>query len=278
MWRTSTAAWRSRSRAITDTNNIQSVNELNWDTIQGGTIHKLTATKENNQLIPGYDRTKPASQRYEKGIHYSWVNVRSDIDGEIEDTYVYLGFQIPFTYFDFNFSDIDWDQNFSATQTNKTNYEKGIEPFYQNWSIKIPRGTTGNHIGYLRRVKFGDFINENSSKTEVLYDFKDLYDDSTGKFHWRDYIETPWSSQYRYPHFENVTIDSDILVYTFYMYDRSFSGNKRKIVTCFLAAIKDIVAIELRNNGELFITYSSGETLQLNQLKWINKIGNNLKG
>ena len=220
----------------------------------------LEANKENNQLISGLNKNS---------IHYSWVNVRNNIDGEDQESYVYLGFQIPYTYFDFNFNAIDWkNDSLSHNWDNKTAYEDGSQPFYQKRTFGIPRGVKGNGVGFLTRTTFGEFINSGKEgATEILYDFKDLYEESTGKFDIKDY-------QGEYPQFEedNLTEDSAILVYTFYMYDSTYNNdNKTKIVTCYFGKITDIESIELKNNGSFEIKYSSGTSEVLNTLKWIKK-------
>jgi len=249
--------------ASQDDTYVEDINELNYKD-NGGNIQKLLAKKDNG-LVPGYDTE---TGEYQTGIKYSWVNVRNNIDGEDQETYVYLGFEVPYTIFDFNFSDIDWKENTLYTNfINENEFLDGRQPFYQKWNIGIPRGTKGNQVGFIRRVSFGDFINANSEKTEILYDYKDLYNSETGQFDIRDY-------QGDYPQFEedNLSADSSILVYTFYMYDKDYdTDNKTKIVTCYLGKITDIQNIKLEDDGSFNIEYSSGNSETLNTLKWINK-------
>lgn len=234
---------------IVDTDNFDEVLPAN-----------LVANKENNQLISGFD---------ENSIHYSWVNVRNNIDGEDQESCVYLGFQIPYTYFDFDFNAIDWrNDSLSHNWDNKTAYKNGSQPFYQKRTFGIPRGVKGNGVGFLTRTTFGKFINSGKEgATEILYDFKDLYEESTGKFDIKDY-------QGNYPQFEedNLTENSAILVYTFYMYDFTYDNdNKTKIVTCYFGKITDIESIELDDDGSFRIKYSSGANEILNTLRWIKK-------
>ena len=222
----------------------------------------LEANKENNQLISGLDNNS---------IHYSWVNVRNNIDDENQESYVYLGFQIPYTYFDFSFDAIDWkNKSLSQNWDNREDYKNGIQPFYQKRTFGIPRGTKGNGVGFLTRTTFGRFINSGKEgATEILYDFKDLYEESTGKFDIKDY-------QGNYPQFEedNLTEDSAILVYTFYMYDSTYDNdNKTKTVTCYFGKITDIENIELDDDGSFRIKYSSGESHTFDKkIKWIKNV------
>lgn len=262
----------SEDGAATDDTFVENVNELKFKE-DGGKIQKLAAYKGNNQLIPGYN---PNTHEYETGIHYSWVNVRSNIDGEDQETYVYLGFQIPFTYLDFNFNDINWDDDFNTTFVNRSEYADGTQPFYQKWQIEIPRGTQGNQVGYLRRVKFGDFRNLDEDTTkDILYPYEDVYSDLTGQFEPRNYDESPYSEEYKYPQFEDdkLAADTSILVYTYYMYDKNYeTADKRKVVTCYFGKIIDIENINLNDDGTLVINYSSGASETLNTIKWIDSI------
>ena len=75
--------------------------------IESENIATLIADTQNTQLIPGVSIKEDGEMEYEKGIHYYWVNIRNNIDGNEEDTYVYLGFSIPYTIFDLNFETKD---------------------------------------------------------------------------------------------------------------------------------------------------------------------------
>ena len=251
--------------ASQDDTYVEDVNELDYKD-NGGNIQKLLAKKDNG-LIPGYNTE---TGEYQTGIKYSWVNVRNNIDGEDQETYVYLGFEIPYTIFDFNFSDIDWRENTLYTNfVNKDEFLDGRQPFCQKWDIGIPRGTKGNQVSSIRRVSFGDFINANPEKTEILYDYKDLYNNETGQFDIIDY-------KGKYPQFgkDNLSADSSILVYTFYMYDKDYdTDNKTKIVTCYLGKITDIQNIKLDDDGSFRIKYSSGESYTFDKkIKWIKNV------
>lgn len=261
----------------TISNDVQNENSFN-------NIYEFTATVNNNQLVPGVKKlTKdengkwktPENADLEKGIHYSWTNIRKNIDGETEDTYVYLGFEIPFTVFAFDFKGVDWNENFEYNWSNETNYLNGNEPFYQHWEIEIPRGITGNHSGYLRRAKFGDFKNlKPSENKDILYKFEDVFSENDGSF----IVPVYGTSNKSYPYIDELNSNSSILVYTFFI-NRINSQNEEKEVipiTCYIGAINDIEKIELQDNGEIFVTYSDGKAAisinKNNKIKWIDSI------
>lgn len=88
----------------------------------------------------------------------------------------------------------------------------------------------------MRRAKFGDFRNLNrpgDAEKDILYPYSDLYEDNEGKYHIRDYFSSPWkprtedTQEIRYPlsfeNGDNLTEDTSILVYTYYIYDKDYS-------------------------------------------------------
>ena len=232
-----------------------------------GVIAELNANKNNHQLIPGAKKNNNGTWDYETGIHYSWVNVRNIAENP-EDTYVYLGFTIPYTFFDFDIQNVSWEEKFETKFLNKDAYEKGTQPFYQHRQIKIPSGITGNSIGSIRRAKYGDFrtrdMNPESTK-DILYKFEEIEFDKN---------QTPSFPEMSSFSEEGLKTDTSILVYTFYINYKDENDNpKTKLITCYGGKIKDIENIELKENGSFEITYTDGEEAQtLNIIKWIKNV------
>ena len=244
-----------------------------------GMIETLEGNKTNNQLIPGVkittDEEGNKSYEYETGIHYSWVNIRNNIGGDKEDTYVYLGFQIPYTVIDLNFSGVDWTESFSSSQANRDEYLNGTQPFYQKWSIEIPRGIRGNGVGFLRQAKFSDFKNadpNNPEKTEILYRYEDIYNVNDGTF---TLPEDTGNYRQAFEFDAGLNNEGSILVYTIYGYDTSYDSTNsyQKTATCYFGKMNDINGINLAEDGTLTISYSSGKDDPLeNKIKWIENI------
>ena len=237
-------------------------------------IYALKASQSNGQLIPGAERNSQGKfVSKENGIYYSWVNVRDNIDSESEDTYVYLGFTVPYTVFDFDFKSVDWNKEFSAEQINREEYASGEEPFFVNWAINIPRGVTGNHAGYLRRTTFGEFRNltpQNTGKP-ILYDFSDIWSENNGNFNLPEYGSTK-----PFPTFNGLTSSSSIIVYTFFI-NKITEENKETIpATCYIGRIADIESIDLLETGHISVKYSDRQAPiiinRANPLKWVKEI------
>lgn len=262
-------------------------------------IHTYEANVENNALVPGAVKTGE-DWTYEKGIKYSWVNVRNNIDGEEQDTYVYLGFEVPYTIFDFNFDTKPWNYTGKIAEfTNEDNY-LGIKPitatanqnwqstpFYQNWQIHLLKGKPGNQIGYLRRVKANSFRNFDLTNTNkpFLFPYNQIFNiyNSTATENFditvpnvtsqgriagtQTYVNT--SAFFGEPE-NTLNGNSDILVYTIYSIN---NDNSIKQVDCYLCRTRDVNNITLGSDGTVTIAYSDNTTSELEQkIKWISNI------
>lgn len=92
-----------------------------------------TSTTKYNAIsegifVPGKDQDE---------IYYSWVNVRDNTKGKDSETWMYLGFSIPYLQVDYNWEHVDFDKTPYANET-------AGKKFYQNWHIAVPRGVRGN--------------------------------------------------------------------------------------------------------------------------------------
>lgn len=270
-------------------------------------LFEYEANVEGKSLVPGARKNSNGEwTSYEKGIKYSWVNVRNNIDGTEQDTYVYLGFKIPYTIFDFNFDTKPWNYTGEIAEfLNEKNY-LGIKPtndntwestpFYQKWRIHLLRGKPGNQVGYLRRVKANTFCNFDTTKNvnsngkpknPILYSYNSIFNTNNTKAV-EDFVLTPpnvvWSnSAWRVGNIsissedylgEEVNAESDIIVYTVYAIDKNSSSlNGISQFDCYLGKTKDIKGIVLNEDGTLNINYSDATSVKLeNKIKWIKSI------
>jgi len=259
-------------------------------------LYTHEATIENRALVPGAKKENNV-WKHEKGIKYSWVNVRNNIDGEEQDTYVYLGFEIPYTIFDFEFDDVPWNDTGNVADFINKNEYLGIKPdndnsswestpFYQNWKIHLKKGKPGNQIGYLRRAKANTFRNFSKDSDKILYNYNSIFNTSISasnfdfvapKITWENSIgkikignkDVDISSEDYLG--EEIQGDTDILVYTVYTIAKN--TDEIKEFNCFLTKIKDINNIELETNGTVKISYNDATSQSLEQkIKWISGI------
>ena len=245
-------------------------------------IRVLKATQTEGNLIPGAIEPEKEGDEwyYEKGINYSWVNIRSNVEGVDQDTFVYLGFEIPYTIFDFQISDINWYENAEQELLNKKQYLNGEQPFFQHWKISIPRGQPGHFASNLRRTKSNEFRNwdpENANKP-ILYDFKDIEILDDGKYLIPSYSIYPTT-------FNGIKIQEDaaIVVYTYHFFSRNEEDDlpHEETINCYLGQIRDLSEIVLDEHGLVTVKYTDKTSTVLNEdhpLKWIESIVFHPKG
>ena len=87
------------------------------------------------ELIPGYIATTPTAT-YNDNIEYTWANIITSTD---DPAYVYLGFKVPYSIFDFSITTTDYQSPATITQNN----DSINHPFYWKYDLEIPRGIRG---------------------------------------------------------------------------------------------------------------------------------------
>lgn len=119
------------------------------------------------QVVPG-----KVNGTYNDDIKYTWCNVRRTLtNGNAQDAWIYLGFEIPYTVFDVAAEERPFTYDgpiFEHSQDTEINSEE-IHPFYHNLKFYIPRGTRGigpEEIILVRnRAKFFALSNENNTSS-----------------------------------------------------------------------------------------------------------------
>lgn len=212
------------------------------------------------QMVPGIIKPENSDDEpiYHDTLRYTWCNVRRNIEGKESDSWVYLGFEIPYTVYDIK-----------AVPESSACEEAYIEdnsdpdhPFYKEYEFHIPRGTRG--IGPEEIFIVGEqnnrFLPEGAhlyTVDAITYDQEsDTYTVNTnsqaenvGPSYWVG----KWCIYNPKDGFTN-TIDTDV----FYIY---------------LGSYQDVRNITLAEDGSLSFGYSDGSSIPMaNKIKWINSI------
>lgn len=204
--------------------------------------------KTNKSLIPGYYTDESGNPVYNDSIKWVYTNVISE-DGTSSKTYV--GFTFPYSVIDFEASLVD--KNDEKNPVIKK-IDDGTHPFYNKWSLKIPRGQKGNSFKNLRVVSaswinayfpdgFADgFIlqDDNPDSQHLIYDYQN---EDSGE------LETYYLGKYSI--INNVLFSNDGTL--------SFVFNGNKTVS-YTKKIKWISSINLSEDGTLTFEYNNGET------------------
>ena len=205
-------------------------------------------SKTNKSLVPGYYTDEEGNPVYNDSIKWVYTNVISE-DGTSSKTYV--GFTFPYSIVDFEASLVDKnDENNPVIKR----IDDGAHPFYNKWSLKIPRGEKGNSFKNLRVVSaswinayfpdgFADgFIlrDDNPDSQHLIYDYQN---EDSGE------LETYYLGKYSI--INNVLFSDDGTL--------SFVFNGNKTVS-YTKKIKWISSVNLSEDGTLTFEYNNGET------------------
>ena len=205
-------------------------------------------SKTNKSLVPGYYTDEEGNPVYNDSIKWVYTNVISE-DGTSSKTYV--GFTFPYSIVDFEASLVDKnDENNPVIKR----IDDGAHPFYNKWSLKIPRGQKGNSFKNLRVVSaswinvyfpdgFADgFIlqDDNPDSQHLIYDYQN---EDSGE------LETYYLGKYS---IINNVLFSDNGTLSFV-----FNGNK---TVSYTKKVKWISSVNLSEDGTLTFEYNNGET------------------
>lgn len=110
---------------------------------------------------------------YNDSVRYTWCNVtRKNEEGVDQDSWIYLGFEIPYTSWDITYNPISYTQSPFVDDTQIVNGM--LHPFYHNLTFNIPRGARG--IGPEEIFIVGK---NGKTKPSTLYQFNAIAYDST---------------------------------------------------------------------------------------------------
>lgn len=200
----------------------------------------------NIQMVPG-----KVDNKYNDTIRYTWCNVQRKTDGKNNDAWIYLGFEIPYTFYDVTGT----EENYTYNGTIFVDDSSNEHPFYKNYSFHIPRGARG--IGPEQLFVVGK---DNHIKPDTLYDFDaiiydqntDIYSIDTTKIK-NPTEKTYWVAKWRLYNPKTTTITN---------------------VYQYIDAYEDISKIELTSDGILNVYYSTAPemAISLGQITWITGV------
>lgn len=203
----------------------------------------------NIQMVPG-----KSGNNYNDTIRYTWCNVRRKLDGNNEDAWIYLGFEIPYTFYDVSGKEENYTYNGKVFIDNSNNNH----PFYKNYTFHIPRGTRG--IGPERVYTINPKETSPQPTPNPLYAFDAIqYDQSTDTYS----INTSKT--------KTVTATESYWVAMWSLYNPKTTNVET--VYQYLGSYKDIRGVALANDGTLTFTYSDNtKTTFSKKIKWITSI------
>ena len=131
---------------------LKTVGEIEQIPVQAGyTYRKGTGSYGRTEnLVPGkYVESGSGNIFYNDEIEWAYCSMR---DTNSTDTTAYIGFKIPYTVIDFESESVDAYYNRSNNTADFENEDlieredDGTHPFYEKWSIAVPKGIKGTSI------------------------------------------------------------------------------------------------------------------------------------
>ena len=224
------------------------------------------------QVVPG-----KVNDTYNDDIKYTWCNVRRTLtNGNDQDAWIYLGFEIPYTVFDVKGIEKNYTYDGDIF---KDNSDKS-HPFYKNYEFYIPRGTRGIGPEEIILVRdraafFSKILPQGSElyyKNAIEYNIQnDLYSIKENA----DYLDSNGSLHH------NNEKEDNVLKRSFWVAKWTLFNPKNsdpETIYQFIDNYQDIDNVELNTNiddryyGNFTINYSTGdnEGLHIPLVKSIN--------
>lgn len=227
------------------------------------------STLGKEMLVPGKD-----GDNFNDTIKYNWFNIRNNTKESPEESWVYLGFEIPFPSLEIDVTNQDWKTDIQIEKTDETDNH----PFYHHWKIDIPRGVRGNAASNIRLAQYKDFSNTGIGELlgrKPLYSFSDVEEPIDG----REIFAVP--SDPEIP--EALRVDDlaavqevPFFVYDYTFYDKVYGENVSiETYTFFLGFYKEVTNIKLNEDGSVIVSYSNTETVDIaegNHLTWVTSV------
>jgi len=227
---------------------------------------------DSNNSSEGYFPNSTASKNnksyeYYDEIKYTWCNVRRTLtDNTVDDSWIYLGFQIPYPSFEVDRVEELYTYNNNVLIYDQQGRDNKKHPFYHHLTFHIPRGTRG--IGPEELFIVGK--DGHNKPDKPLYDFNSIYyDQSTDTYQLIDdpQIVTP-------------SIDTYWVAKWVLYNPKTEVDEDRDIIYQYLGSYRDIDSVELNTSdddpeksGTVTVNYSDGSSVQFDRaLTWIKRV------
>lgn len=251
------------SVVVTD-DRSQSIGSLTFNrNLEDGDYAK--PARADSSLVPGKD----VDGTFHDEIEYSWVNVRQD--NADEDSWLYVGFQIPYLVHDFyTYESSPYDNQGNLIEDTDTGLDypgvssvkieeldKNKHPFYQRWLLGIPKGIKGDTVRNLRVVTLsaeyvGKIYTESAIKVDANYGVVDFDTTETYSFTDSDFDK------------------KQVYVYDFYWYDNKrnpdISTNSQDARLIYVADYVDVEDITIAEDGTLVVYYKNNTSKTFDKL------------
>lgn len=197
-----------------------------------------TMDTTTNDLVPGAKgevNNRTFDDETDK-IHWEYFSLR---DAQQLESTCYIGFQVPYTVFDFFTEAVDpyKDGNYADMTAVIRQPISDEHPFYEQWKIQIPKGVKGDLIDNFRLYT--------PEQDETLPDFGGVE--------------------------HTLGAGRTVLIYDYWWYDNKQDGEKKTLYFGEYEVIDDIL---VENDGTVIVKYKSNreDTVLNKRIQWIDQV------
>lgn len=234
---------------------------------------------ENSSLVPG----KIDDGTFNDKIEWASITIRDELG---QDSTAWVGLKIPYSVIDFGYTKVDA----YYAEPLVTREDDEAHPFYEKWNIAVPQGLKGDAIKNFRVIPAAELVEAYGGKEDDIANNRNIlvYD-----YYCYDEKANPEAKTFYlgdYNMISDITLDDDGTFTIAYTHDSSDVYEKKikwitgvalnpdtgtfkldfNDSTNYETTLKWINDISLANNGEVTVSYTTGESEKLeNSLKWI---------
>lgn len=237
-----------------------------WKDNEGPIYTGLSFNTTNKSLVPGkYE--EDGVIKYNDDIKYTWLNIRKD--DENEDSWFYVGIKLPYHVNDFVSTTVSQYDNEGIINPNSATVTKDEaiseeHPFYDKWTIGIPKGIKGDTLSNLRVIT-PTADNNNASKPEnYIYSQDAFVQNDNGTIELKANVQSYPTIQ------EDITNQYKILIYDYYIYDKN---KKPRAYQVYISRFNTIKGIGIADDGTVTVTYTAQGVQSIEKrIRWVKDI------
>lgn len=229
-----------------------------WSDVGGDIKDDFSFGEATKSIVPGKVVNDDGSVTYNDEIKYTWVNIRKD--DEDMDSWFYVGFEFPYLVTDYKVKTVaqyDDSGNFEKDSVTIDRTDDKSHPYYQEWTLGIPKGIKGDTLRSLRVVDAGGIDKNNIYESSAI-----IVDSKTG-------LVTLGS-----PGYDGMEDDIDnnrqIVVFNYYIYDKRINPDP---IMIYLGDFNIITGIRVADDGTLTVAYThDDDTAFEKKIKWVQGV------
>lgn len=224
-----------------------------------------TLDVQTNDLIPGAIGPENARTEFNDKIHWEYFSLRDEHDLE---TTCYIGYQVPYTVFDFETEMVEpyKDGTYADTTAVIRNEISAEHPFYERWKFQIPKGVKGDT---LRNFKLYT-PEQDETLLDIANEPHQLKANCTVLIYEYWWFDSKKDGELKRVYLGEYEVIKDILIAADGTVTVKYQSNKND--TVFNKRIQWIDSVTLTETGVFTVNYNNGAEPYVTNLKWVKDV------